>query len=175
MPNPWVLISRLLKLVEYHWLKLLHILSAVVMTGTGIGLAYFLFLAVLTKKQEALVAIARWVIWGDWLFTLPAIITQIISGLLLVERLGWSFASVGMHWILTLYTLMLVCWLPVIVIQYKLYYMSLEMGREAQDVQYHRQFKWLFCLWVLLGSIAVGCVMLLFWVMIFKPFSFFSA
>ncbi len=175
MPNPWVLISRFLKLVDYHGLKLLHILSAVVMTGTGIGLAYFLFLAVLTKKQEALVAIARWVIWGDWLFTLPAIITQIISGLLLVERLGWSFASVGMHWILTLYALMLVCWLPVIVIQYKLYHISLKILTEGQDVHCHPSFKRLFRLWVLLGSIAFVCVLLLFWIMIFKPFSFFSA
>ncbi|MCY4046311.1 MAG: DUF2269 domain-containing protein [Cellvibrionales bacterium] len=156
-------------MAEYHFLKLIHILSAVIMTGTGIGLAYFLLLAVVSQQQKVILAVTRWVIWGDWVFTTPAIITQILSGVWLVNKLGWSYQSPGLQWVLGLYALMLACWLPVIAIQYKLYFICHDTQVEFPNKVFYRYFA---C-WVVLGCIALACVAALFSIMVFKPFLFF--
>jgi uncharacterized membrane protein len=57
----------------YLWIKLIHILGATVLFGTGIGTAFFMFKAYLSKNDEAMAVTTQNVVVADWLFTTPAI------------------------------------------------------------------------------------------------------
>ncbi len=152
---------------NYLLLKLIHILSAVVMAGTGAGLAFFMLMAAISKNTQGLLVVTRLVIWGDWLFTLPAVIVQIVTGLLLMQALGWGMTSIWMQWVLGLYLLIGLCWLPVLVIQYKL---QNEVKATLLGKPLGCAFNRLMALWCLLGMIAFSAVLILFWLMVYKPF-----
>ena len=82
---------------NYLVLKLIHILAAVVVTGTGAGIAFFMFMANRSNNSQAIYITAQHVILGDWIFTTPAVVTQIIIFVALV-LLGDRAAYV--HWTL---------------------------------------------------------------------------
>jgi len=58
---------------SYLLLKLIHIISAVVVVGTGAGIAFFMLMAFRSKNLPAIYITAKHVILGDWIFTNPAI------------------------------------------------------------------------------------------------------
>jgi uncharacterized membrane protein len=154
--------------MEYYLiLKLIHILAAVVVTGTGIGIAFFMFMANRSNNPQAIYITAKHVILGDWIFTTPAVITQIITGILLMNIQGYSFSAPWFYWVIGLFTFIGICWLPVLRIQYKL--------RELAKVSVNSnritpEFKPLMKTWTLLGIPAFIAILVIFWLMVFKPF-----
>ena len=151
---------------SYLLLKLLHILSAVVMAGTGMGIAFFMFMTHRSKNVAAIAVTTRHVVLADWLFTTPAVVLQVLTGLLLMQKLGYSFTSPWFFTVTALYVLILGCWLPVVAIQYKLRRVasqSLKAGVISTD------FTQAMKRWTLLGIPAIGAVLTLFWMMVFKP------
>ena len=48
-------------------------------TGTGAGIAFFMFMANRSNNPQAIYVTTEHVILGDWFFTTPAVITQIIT------------------------------------------------------------------------------------------------
>ena len=51
--------------MEYLALKWLHILSSTVLFGTGIGSAFYLLVASLSRNVAFVAAITRWVVRAD--------------------------------------------------------------------------------------------------------------
>ncbi|WP_223670875.1 DUF2269 family protein [Kangiella shandongensis] len=153
---------------SYLTLKLLHILSAVVVAGTGTGLAFFMFMANRSDSHEAIKVTAKNVILGDWIFTLPGVITLIITGPLLMLKLGYSFHSPWFYWVSGLFIFIGACWIPVLRIQYKLYGLSKSIEHDSDALL---QFKKLMKYWTLLGAAAFSAILVIFWLMIFKPIS----
>jgi len=49
-------------MTAYLWVKLLHILSATILFGTGIGIAFFMFKANLSGNRDALIVTVRSVV-----------------------------------------------------------------------------------------------------------------
>jgi len=154
--------------MEYYLIfKLIHILAAVVVTGTGAGIAFFMFMANRSNNPQAIYVTAKHVILGDWLFTTPAVITQIITGVYLMNMQGYSFSAPWFYWVMGLLTFIGVCWLPVLRIQYKLR----ELAKISVDSnQVTPQFKALMKTWTLLGIPAFTAILAIFWLMVFKPF-----
>ena len=72
---------------------MLHILSVVVVAGTGTGIAFFMFMASRSSNVTAMAVTARHVVLADWIFTAPAVVIQFVTGVLLMMRLGYSFTS----------------------------------------------------------------------------------
>lgn len=152
---------------HYLILKLIHILAAVVVTGTGAGIAFFMFMANRSNNPQAIYVTAQHVILGDWLFTTPAVITQIITGVYLMNMQGYSFSAPWFYWVIGLFTFIGVCWLPVLRIQYKLR----ELAKISVDSnQVTPEFKSLMKTWTLLGIPAFTAILAIFWLMVFKPF-----
>jgi uncharacterized membrane protein len=87
---------------NYLVLKLIHTLAAVVVTGTGIGLAFFMFMANRSNNPQAIYITTQHVILGDWIFTTPTAITQILSGVYLMNIQGYSFSSPWFYWVVGL-------------------------------------------------------------------------
>ncbi len=151
-------------MTDYFLLKTLHILSAVVLMGTGSGIAFFMLMAVLSRSQETIRNVSRIVILADWLFTAPAVLVQLISGVWLMSLLNVSFTS---PWFLTvagLFILIGCCWLPVVWIQYQLHREAC-MGNGFLSAR----FKRLMRLWIALGIPAFAAMLVLFWLMVAKP------
>lgn len=152
---------------SYLFLKLLHIISAVVITGTGAGIAFFMFMANRSNNINAIAVTARHVVLADWIFTAPAIAVQFVTGVLLMIKLGYSFTSLWFFWVLALFLFIGLCWIPVVWIQYKLRKLA-ENAQETGNLDpgFKSWMRW----WTALGIPAFISVLLLFWVMVFKPF-----
>lgn len=155
-------------MMEYYLtLKLIHILAAVVVTGTGAGIAFFMFMANRSNNPQAIYITAKHVILGDWIFTTPAVISQIITGILLMNFQGYSFSAPWFYWVMGLFSFIGVCWLPVLNIQYKLRELA-KISVESNQVT--PEFKSLMKTWTLLGIPAFTAIIGIFWLMVFKPF-----
>jgi uncharacterized membrane protein len=132
----------------YLIVKWLHVLSSVLLVGTGFGTAFYLYFANRTQSVPAIAIVSRLVVRADTWFTLPAAIFQPISGIWLVHTAGWRLSS---HWIatsITLYVLAGACWLPVIWIQIRLRDMAADAERDSTTLtdrywQYARWWEWL--------------------------------
>lgn len=146
---------------------MIHILSAVVVAGTGTGIAFFMYMANRSSNMAAIAVTARHVVLADWLFTAPAVVMQFVTGVLLMHKLGYSFSSTWFHLVIALFLFIGICWLPVLMIQYRLKSLA-----EASLVSGHMNpdFSRLMRYWVALGVPAFASILIIFWLMVFKPF-----
>jgi uncharacterized membrane protein len=72
----------------YSWLKVLHVLSATVLFGTGLGTAFQMWMAHLSGDPRSIATVSRSVVMADFLFTTPAVIAQPASGIALMWLAG---------------------------------------------------------------------------------------
>jgi uncharacterized membrane protein len=149
-------------------LKTLHILSATILIGTGAGIAFFMFMAARSKNIPTIYFTSKHVVLADWLFTTPAIITQLITGFLLMENLNYSYSSPWFYSAIGLFIFIGLCWLPVVVAQYQLRNLA---TNAIKTNQLDPKFYTLMRIWILLGIPAFCAIIILLWIMVFKPFS----
>ena len=156
----------LISVTSYLILKYLHVLSAAVLLGTGVGIAFFLFTVCRSRNIEALRVVSRLVIVADWLFTATAVVLQPVTGIWMMQERGWSFSS---HWFVAtvaLYVVVGACWIPVVALQYRMARLAGEADSFATlSTAFHRAFR----LWVALGIPAFIMVLMLYALMVFKP------
>lgn len=148
-------------------LKTLHILSATILFGAGIGSAFHLFMANRQRDVAVIHAAARHVVLADWLFTTPAVLLQLITGLLLVQEQGYALSACWIMGGLALYAFAGLCWLPVVWIQLQLRALARDAlaAGTALPPRYHRLYRW----WIILGSLAFPAIIVVFYLMVFKP------
>lgn len=151
----------------YFLLKWLHILSATLLFGTGLGTAFFFWMAHRRGDVAAIAVTARHVVLADWLFTTPAVIVQPLTGWLLMQRLGLDFSQSWLSAALALYLLAGACWLPVVWIQRRLRDLAERANQRgaALDERYQRLAR----AWYWLGWPAFLAVIAAFWLMVRKP------
>jgi uncharacterized membrane protein len=148
-------------------LKLVHVLGAAVLFGTGAGIAFFMLMAHRTREPSVVAAVARMVVRADFLFTATAVVLQPVSGLLLVHGKGWRLVEGWIVASLVLYLLVGLCWLPVVAIQMRMERLAgaaAETGG-ALPAAYHRLFR----IWFVLGCPAFAGVIGIYWLMTAKP------
>lgn len=76
----------------YHLVKWLHVAAAAVLLGTGIGIAFHLWITVRGGNVAAIAAAARATVLADFVFTLPAIVLQPLTGIALASAMGYRLA-----------------------------------------------------------------------------------
>lgn len=151
----------------YLMLKWLHILSSVVLVGTGFGSAYYMFFANRSGSVAAQAEVARLVVRADWWFTTPAIIVQLTSGLLLAHMGGWPLTTPWLLAALLLFFFAGACWLPVVWLQIDM----ARMARQAADAgtalpaRYRSRQRW----WEVLGYPAFLAMLVVYYLMVAKP------
>ncbi len=145
----------------YSWMKLLHILSATLLFGTGLGTGFFMFKAYTSRNREALTVTTRNVVLADWIFTTPAIFVQLGTGLWLTWQLGIPFGSAWFIAVLCLFIIVGFCWVPVVWIQIRIRQI-LAQGGDIADY-------WpLMRAWIALGIPAFASILILFFLMVSK-------
>ncbi len=153
--------------MDYLLLKYIHIISSTILFGAGVGSAFYLFMANRRKDVAGVYFATRHVVIADWVFTTPSVIIQLITGIALVHITGGELFEGWVLWALILYLFAGACWLPVVWMQIKMRDMAkhaLDQGTDLPEY-YWKMDKW----WVILGSLAFPAVMIIFYLMVFKP------
>jgi uncharacterized membrane protein len=153
--------------MEYLIVKWLHILSSTILFGTGIGSAFYMFMANRGRRIEDIGFATRHVVVADWIFTTPAILFQLGSGLYLVHLGGYHLSDKWIAETLGLFVFTGACWTPVVWVQIKMRNMAREALEKKHDLpsRYWTYDRW----WILLGALAFPAVALIFWLMVTKP------
>lgn len=76
--------------MDYLTVKLIHVLSATILFGAGVGSAFHMFMANRRKDLAGIHSTTRHVVIADWVFTTPAVIIQLASGLRLADLQGYA-------------------------------------------------------------------------------------
>jgi uncharacterized membrane protein len=148
----------------YLGMKLVHIVSATILFGTGLGTAFFMYTAYRSGNGDAMRTTARNVVLADWIFTTPAVVLQLVTGLWLTVRLGIPFHSAWFAAVISLYALVGACWIPVVLIQIRLRNL---LHRGSSGGELHKLFR----IWLALGIPAFLSVLLLFALMVYRPWT----
>jgi uncharacterized membrane protein len=151
----------------YFIVKYLHVLGAIVILGTGTGIAFFMLTAHLSRDAAFIARTAATVVIADVLFTLSAVVLQPLSGGLLMAL---SAASLTERWLmasLLLYAVAGLFWIPVIFMQIEM--RNLARMAAAQHQPLPPRYFLLFRRWFMFGIPGFGSVMMILWLMIAKP------
>ena len=151
---------------SYLLVKTIHILSATVLFGTGLGIAFFFWSARRTDDASRLFA-ARTTVRADFLFTLPAVLAQPLTGAWLIRSAGFDPSAQWLVVSYALYVLAGLCWLPVVWLQVRMKGMleAKVAGRAFDQAEFERFRK----TWLLLGWPAFIGLVVVFWLMVTKP------
>jgi uncharacterized membrane protein len=151
----------------YTLIKTLHIISATILFGTGLGIASLMMFGHFCKDPAAHLFAAQLTVKMDFLFTLPAGIVQPLTGFWLVINGGFTWNE---RWLVSAYALYIIAglsWLPVVAIQLK---MKSQLEAKARGDSFDPlAYKRLFQLWFALGWPAFGGLIVMFWLMVAKP------
>ena len=153
--------------MDYLWLKTLHIISATLLFGTGLGSAFYKFMTYRSGIVQAIATTDRLVVRADWLFTTPAVVVQLLTGLWMVYLAGISLTELWILAGLGLYVVAGVCWIPVVFIQLRMRTLSSEaaMRYTTLPTSYRRLMK----IWTALGYPAFVAMIVVYFVMTLKP------
>lgn len=148
-------------------LRLLHVVGATVLFGTGAGIAFFMVMAHRTKNPALIAHVAGTVVVADTLFTATAVVLQPITGYLLAREIGWPLAEGWIVLSLLLYVLTGLFWLPVVAIQLRLRDIARAAAAngEALPPTYFRLYR----VWFACGFPAFFAVIGILWLMLVKP------
>ena len=151
----------------YFLVKYLHVLGAILILGTGTGIAFFMLMAHRGGEASFIARTAAVVVIADMVFTLSAVILQPISGGLLMMLSQTSFTERWLMVSLALYALAGAFWIPVVFIQIEMRDLARAAVEKTQPLP-PRYFA-LFRRWFLFGIPGFGSVMIILWLMIAKP------
>jgi uncharacterized membrane protein len=152
---------------HYVLLKWLHLLGAAVLFGTGLGIAFNFWLALRGASLAAIAAAARATVIADFVFTLPAVALQPLTGFALALAVGYPLTSTWIIAAVVLYGVAGACWVPVVFIQVRLRDLAAKSLREggALPAEFHRLSR----RWYLLGWPAFIALGAIFWLMVARP------
>jgi uncharacterized membrane protein len=152
----------------YFLVKYLHVLGAIMILGTGAGIAFFMLMAHRSREAAFIARTAGVVVIADALFTLSAVILQPVTGGVLMAL---SSTDIGERWLATslvLYAVAGAFWVPVVFMQIEMRDLARVADENGSPLppRYHALFR----RWVLFGIPGFGSVMIILYLMIAKPF-----
>ena len=153
--------------MTYEILLFLHVIGAVVLLGTGAGIAFFMVVSHRSRDAALIAHVAGIVVLADTLFTATAAVAQPITGYLLAREVGWALTEGWVALSLALYLVVGAFWLPVVWMQIRMRNLA-RQAREADAAlpeAYSRLYRW----WFACGFPAFAAVLAILWLMLTKP------
>jgi uncharacterized membrane protein len=151
----------------YFIVKYLHVLGAIVILGTGTGIAFFMLMAHRSRDPAFIARTAATVVIADMLFTASAVILQPVTGGVLMALSGTALAELWLVTSLGLFVVAGLFWIPVIFMQIEMRDLARRAASQQQPLP-PRYFA-LFHRWLVFGIPGFGSVMMILWLMIAKP------
>lgn len=153
--------------MEYLIAKWIHVISSTLLFGTGVGSAFYLLMACITRDATFVSGVARLVVRADWLFTSTTAVLQPLTGIWMLTLSGYDPMAPWLKLSYLLYGVAIACWIPVVVIQYRMRNLAIRAKNEATELppDFWAYFRW----WVGLGFPALFSFLAIFWLMLAKP------
>ena len=151
----------------YELVKALHIVSAALIFGTGLGTAFMVWRAERGGEVAEIAFAARHAVTADWLFTTPAVVFQPLSGAWLIWQAGYDPREPWLLWSLGLYLLAGLCWVPVVRLQLRM--RDLARAAAAAGACLPAEYRRLMTVWTRLGWPAFLAVLAIFALMVAEP------
>ncbi|MDO6963429.1 DUF2269 family protein [Rhizobium alvei] len=148
-------------------LRLLHVIGATVLFGTGAGIAFFMVMAHRSGDPRLIAHVAGTVVIADTLFTLTAVLAQPVTGYLLAREIGWSLSEGWILLSLLLYVVTGLFWLPVVWIQIRL--RNIARAAAASATALPATYFRLYRIWFACGFPAFFAVIGILWLMLARP------
>jgi uncharacterized membrane protein len=147
-------------------LKTLHILSMVLLFGTGLGSAFYKWMADRSGNVAHIAVTNRHVVLADWFFTTPTVLFQPMSGVWMAWLMGIPLMTPWIIATLFLYVLAAACWLPVVWLQIRMQKMAARALHHGTPLPalYWRMARY----WFWLGVPAFVAIVLIVALMVFK-------
>ena len=152
----------------YQIAKTLHILSAMVLFGAGMGTAFQMVWAIRGDRAEVVTGVRPGVVAADGLFTTPAGIAQPLTGIWLAHLAGWDLTEGWLLLTYALYALAFAAWAPVVWLQYRIR----DLCRAAPPRPVPAKARQLYRIWFTLGWPGFGALVGIIWLMVSKPVLF---
>ena len=151
----------------YLTLKWLHIISSVLLVGTGLGSAFYMFFTNRSGNVQAQAVVTRLVVRADWWFTTPTVFIQPATGLAMVHLAGFPLSTPWIAASLALYAIAGLCWLPVVWLQIRMRALAQQAAEAGTPLAplYWRYARW----WEALGYPAFVAMAVVFYLMVNKP------
>ena len=148
-------------------LKFVHVIGAIVLLGTGAGIAFFMLSAHRSRDVAHIARTAATVVTADCLFTATAVLVQPVTGVLLAQEAGLPLSESWVVWSFALYGIAGVFWLPVVWMQTRMRDLAREAVRNETPLPsaYFRLFR----MWFAFGFPGFGATLAIVWIMIAKP------
>ncbi len=128
----------------FYWVKIIHIVTASLLFGVGIGTAAYLFFMNRSRDWVRTLKATKQVGLADWLFTAVAGVIQPITGFMLIYLKGYVLSPEW--WAATLlgYCVAGVCWFPAIYCRAQCEVLLSTAIQQHENIssQYHRYFNW---------------------------------
>ncbi|GAB5433057.1 MAG: DUF2269 family protein [Epibacterium sp.] len=147
--------------------RLLHVLGACVLIGTGAGIAFFMVMAHRTRDAARIAHTAHIVVIADMLFTATAAVAQPITGFVLARYYGWPLWEGWIAVSLALYVFIGLFWLPVVSIQIKMRDEARTSAQTATPLS--ARYMLLYRIWFACGVPAFLAIVALLWLMVVRP------
>ena len=151
----------------YFTLKYLHVLGAIVLLGTGSGIAFFMLMAHRSGDAAYIFRTSQTVVIADIIFTATAVVAQPVTGLMLASLIDLPLTQGWLVLSLTLYVVAGLFWLPVVWMQMKMRDLAGQAVRDGAPLP--AAYRRLFRLWFAFGFPGFGSVAAILWLMIAKP------
>jgi uncharacterized membrane protein len=155
-------------MTAYVALKAIHVVSSTVLFGTGLGTAFFKWAVDRSGNVAAIRVVSERVVLADWLFTSPAIMIQAVTGISLARLVGYPLTHGWVACAIGLYLVAGLCWLPVVWLQMRM--RDIARLSESKGTPLDHQY-WAYArTWFWLGVPAFLSLIVVFWLMVAKPF-----
>src|SRR5256885_4567376 len=148
----------------YFLVKYLHVLGAIVILGTGSGIAFFMLMAHRSGDAAFIARTASVVVFADMMFTLSAVIAQPVTGGILMEMSQTSPTEGWLVIALVLYAVAGIFWVPVIFMQREM--RDLARMADEKGAPLPPRYFVLFRRWCWFGIPGFGSVMAIVYLMI---------
>jgi uncharacterized membrane protein len=148
-------------------LKVLHVVGATVLFGTGAGIAFFMLMAHRTGEPRLIAHTAGVVVIADALFTATAVVLQPLTGAALAMIAGYPLLRGWIGLSLVLYVVTGLFWLPVVWMQLRMRDLARAAAQAGAPLPaaYHRLWR----AWIACGFPAFAAVLGIIWLMVAKP------
>ncbi len=154
--------------MSYLFLKYIHVISATVLFGSGLSLAFIGMRIFNSKNVKIIGSVGPIIVFLDVALTIPSAIVQLTTGFMMANIMemnffsGWTGASLKI-------LILVACffWLPGAWLQHQMSSIAknCEVNRIGLSSRYLKYLK----IWMLLGIPSTIGMLTIFYLMIFKP------
>jgi uncharacterized membrane protein len=147
-------------------IRLLHVVSSALMFGVGVGAFWFMLTTVRSGNPAAIAVTTRNAVRAEWFIAAPVAVIQPTTGYLLMLQLGYPLHSSWFLAVATLYIFAGMCWVYLIKAELKLRDLAaMHSGESVLPAEFHVLFR----RWTRLALGSFAGVLVIFWLMVFRP------